>query len=413
MLQLSQTNPQFLGRLCNILQGTKGQASYLIAANAALAEACHLPTTMVVKDRASAYSAVNAFQASKAGSINCKILDELVTPSPQDLLAADGRIQLPDGSFGIALEAVVGADPQRFSPADLHRHQCLVHGLLSGWAVVKDREAATRIISAQRSGVDPRWNNKRGRMRPWNLVTLAGEVFKADGEIVVPRARQMAGSSSSVELGLYTLTHEARPIGSEHEKSVDPMAAAAASDELMRAKAAAISARAHVQRLDCAVGIAESELGDMTERLGRQKAAASSASRALTLARAKMQTIVNVQADRSKEFNLEEVISAARQKAALLQGELSGLQDTIAQAVASVRELETSCNQIRRRIAIEGGHNPAHYQQMKEELHQASASVAKVGWQRVLVIDRRFCLAGHLRLFAKMYRWSLKKTYFH
>ena len=76
---------------------------------------------------------------------------------------------LPGGVTGSILTSTIASN----EPVNLVYD--LVFSLLGNWALVKDRATALIVMTAQ---------SKEGGVHRWSIVTLSGEVFKSDGEIV-------------------------------------------------------------------------------------------------------------------------------------------------------------------------------------------------------------------------------------
>jgi len=110
------------------------------------------------------------------------------TPA-QHGIPAQSHVLLPGGVTGSALAALVtGADSSN----------SLAFSLLGDWALVRDQASALRVMTAQSRddqpdplqgrcprGGGPSASEATGRgAQRWSLVTLSGEVFKSDGEVV-------------------------------------------------------------------------------------------------------------------------------------------------------------------------------------------------------------------------------------
>ncbi len=188
----AQQQKRFFGRLCNALIVL--DRSMLQAVNSVLSEVCHLPTAVVVSDRATAYEVVALFKSQRVGKVTCRVLSEMSrqqAPAPE--------ISLPGGISGQAVAAAVGLGARLHGVAGA---EGLVGSLLAGWAVVRDRDAAQSVMQAQRQ------QHRAPARGMWSLVTLSGEVFKADGEIVARLGSNVSAAHCS---GPYDLDLTVKP----------------------------------------------------------------------------------------------------------------------------------------------------------------------------------------------------------
>lgn len=302
----------FHGRLCNLLLVT--DASAMTAVNAALSEVCNPATTLVASDRATAFKVVAAFKT--VGSVSCKVLEELPAAptagpfSPQPYIQQQQQqrqsIGLPGGLSGVPLTAVLAADPS------VPNAERLVHSMLGGWAMVADRQAALHVMSAQQQ------QRQLGRAgaRGWNLVTPSGQVFKADGEIVVKLGegpgqgggrgpvlpaqgdefglgtsvkvigRREEGAGSGVGTGAATVEAEA-----QHRTAAAPAAAAAAAAAEWQRDREAAAQRVAQLRVRCtkaeeAVSSGEAAVRRLSSQLSAARSRHTSESRAASGSRA-------------------------------------------------------------------------------------------------------------------------------
>ena len=229
-------------------------------------------------NRSAAYEAVRAFKSSKAGSVTCKILDELGLAQPQE----EERLLLPGKVWALVLTALIRADPQHLSTSSA---QNLVHALVGHWAVVKDRGAAAQVLLAQRAFCV---GARRGQ-RQWSLVTQAGEVFKADGEIIVPRGYKAVGGEPPASAIPYSLSIQVMPPDGDPPtlssvSSLRDPARVETAKEIAQAEKEALAARSLAQDLDMSISLAEAELRVLVEASANQRAAVSAVDQALALA---------------------------------------------------------------------------------------------------------------------------------
>ena len=160
----------FHGRLHSVARLAQPQAG--VAVNAVLAETAGLAGCVVVADRATALQVVAHYEAHRVGLVTCRILDELpcVQQQPQPpQQGADAVLLRP-------LAACVEARP------GMPGAQALVTSLLGRWWLAGDREAALEAVRWDRAAAAA-----GGGRRRRSIATLAGELFKADGEVVAAR----------------------------------------------------------------------------------------------------------------------------------------------------------------------------------------------------------------------------------
>ncbi|GAX80032.1 hypothetical protein CEUSTIGMA_g7471.t1 [Chlamydomonas eustigma] len=155
------------GWLCNVFHVTEVVA--IRAVNAVMREVSAMSTTLVVSDRDTAYNVMTTFRSQHIGKVTCKVLSELRPGRPM----GDQYFELPGGYKARRLQALVSYDETQVPGA--HK---LLSQLLYSWALIEDKAMALQIMASQKQ-------LPRGHMMRWNLVTWEGEVFKADGEIVV------------------------------------------------------------------------------------------------------------------------------------------------------------------------------------------------------------------------------------
>ena len=109
---------------------------------------------------------VEHFKVHRVGRTSCQILDELAAaPTKQQQQQQQQRQQQQPPQHPVPLRAYVEAAAPEAAP--------LLDKLFSAWVLVPD--VATAVAA-----LPPRGQASRG-----GAVTLAGEVFKSDGEIVV------------------------------------------------------------------------------------------------------------------------------------------------------------------------------------------------------------------------------------
>ena len=119
-----------------------------------------------MSNRATALHVVEHFKVHRVGRTSCQILDELAAaPTKQQQQQQQQRQQQQPPQHPVPLRAYVEAAAPKAAP--------LLDKLLSAWVLVPD--VATAVAA-----LPPRGQASRG-----GAVTLAGEVFKSDGEIVV------------------------------------------------------------------------------------------------------------------------------------------------------------------------------------------------------------------------------------
>ena len=324
---LQQPHPRFFGRLCNVLSVPAPNA--VVAVNAVLAELCHLPTTLVVADRTAAYDTLAAFRSARAGTVVCKVLSELqgqqqqqsqqqghgYPQQQQQQHQLQQVVVLPGGVSGRLLEAAIVASSEGLGG--------LVHSLLGGWALVRDRSEAMQVLSAQRQqqGGNARGGGSGsgggggggGQGRAWSLVTPSGEVFKADGEIVAKLRNQPAGGGRPPSEGPYDLGQVPKPmpdtqaaaavqgdggqqLGSFSASSSSAAATAASAGVALRERAEVrrraaaeglAALRDHVRSLEAAAEEAEAGLRQLARQQRQHQAAAAAAGREARAAEAK------------------------------------------------------------------------------------------------------------------------------
>ncbi|GMH36926.1 hypothetical protein BSKO_04799 [Bryopsis sp. KO-2023] len=170
---LSASKRKFYGRLNNIARVSYPSAA--AALNAVLRETTSLSTCLVVGERAAAVEVLKYFEENKIGVATCKIVEEL----PRATAHAPGKGKhagcVPLMDF-LHIDSTVEETRPVFA------------GMLGSWFLTDTKEKALKIIE-----------NAGGKGRK-NIVTRAGELFKADGEVVGSGSRTNANYSLSTEV---------------------------------------------------------------------------------------------------------------------------------------------------------------------------------------------------------------------
>jgi chromosome segregation ATPase len=183
---------RFYGRLCNTAYVSDASAEAAVAA--ALAETLNLGSTLITADREAAAVVCRHFQQQRVGRVACRILQELPPSADPAAHARQGPHQPPGQPQVQPLLSCV--QPSSSCP-EVRR---LLQELLGRWTLVEDRSTAQQLLRGPTAS--------RGRYG--NLVTRAGEVFKADGEVVAGASSAAArGGGSS---GCYALTGAVQPL---------------------------------------------------------------------------------------------------------------------------------------------------------------------------------------------------------
>eukprot|EP00798_Chlamydomonas_sp_ICE-L_P004997 gene4997-34781_t len=188
-----QGSTRIFGRICNSVVLT--DASMSVPVNAVLRELLNLSTTVLVSDRETAYAAVNFFRQAHAGFITCRILSEI----------HENQQQCPGAKKGmIPLVSTVEAGPEAKAVAPM------LASLLQGWYLVHERQTAQAEVNVldQTVGALTTVSIYSIQLRSrGGFVTMAGEVFKTDGEIVAT-----IGAGRSSELGTHHIGMEVQSI---------------------------------------------------------------------------------------------------------------------------------------------------------------------------------------------------------
>lgn len=130
--------------------------------------------------RPACVQAIGHFRDHKIGSVTCKIAEEL-PPGSLTASSSGGSSPQPLTQY-LAPAATVPAA----AADDISR---VVNSLLRSWRVVPDRQAALQALGSRpgRPGSGP----------AIDLVTIAGEVFKGDGEVVARRGHRDAAAAAA------------------------------------------------------------------------------------------------------------------------------------------------------------------------------------------------------------------------
>eukprot|EP00884_Botryococcus_braunii_P016740 jgi/Botrbrau1/374/Bobra.110_2s0030.1 len=151
-------NGRFYGRLGSLAICTDSKV--LTAVNTVLGHLCNLERTFVVSDRKTAVQVLQYLEMNRIGTAVCIILDECTQRS---LLEESNRTyRKPVLSYIRMLETAKEALPAFASK-------------LAKWDLVNDASAAIAIMKDDRM---------KSRALRQHLVTLQGELFKTDGEII-------------------------------------------------------------------------------------------------------------------------------------------------------------------------------------------------------------------------------------
>ena len=161
-------------------------AAALEAVNAVIQETFAPASTFIVSDRAAAADTLAHLKSARAGLATCLIASEATQHSSRRLSASGTRLAplLDDIQAQASLGDCV---------------QAVFRTRLGGWYVAEDRNAALAEmarIKAQRSAAP-------------SIVTLQGELFKADGEVICQGNPQRSVTSSQA----YLLSTSIKPLG--------------------------------------------------------------------------------------------------------------------------------------------------------------------------------------------------------
>lgn len=192
----------FFGRLQNVAYVTEPAATE--AVNAVLRETSNPATTFVVSDRDAAADVLQHFHSGRIGLATCLIASE--APRQRDSAA---------GAHGAHLTPLMRSVAVQPSPGDsLH---AAVQSRLGSWCLTQDRRTALAAVERMRAEA----------LAACSIVTLAGELFKADGELVARQRAQHDHRSRA-----YLLSGSIKPLGASAvayrvEGSVEQAAAVA------------------------------------------------------------------------------------------------------------------------------------------------------------------------------------------
>jgi chromosome segregation ATPase len=163
----------FHGRLHSVVRLVPSEAKAAgTAVHAALRQCINLASCLVVANRSTALRVVHHFERHRVGLATCMILAELQQHRGHSRRQHGGHAGTHPGMR--PLPECVEANPRVPGSAALVEH------LLGSWWLVPDRESALAAMKRDRSGAPAAGSIRPGR----HLVTPAGEVFKADGEVV-------------------------------------------------------------------------------------------------------------------------------------------------------------------------------------------------------------------------------------
>ncbi|KAF8068237.1 dscc1 [Scenedesmus sp. PABB004] len=301
----------FHGRLHNALAVCDAGAA--AAVNAALQETVDLSRTLLVTDRATAAAVIQHFSAHRVGVAQCRVLSELAAPAPAP--------PPPPGARAL-LGCVRGAPGVPVPGLD-----ALLGQLLGGWLLVEDRAAARRLLHLRR-----------------HLVTRAGEVFKADGEIVAHFPARGGGGGPAAQPC-------AVPVGSPApiDAPRDGAGSAAAAREAEAERAAALHALPELERRASdaarAAAAADEALAGAREHVLQQQQARAAAERAVQRLRgqaaAASARVDGVQDDRQQ-------LAAAERK-------LASAEEAASAAAAAVQQLEARQQALQQEPQPSGG----------------------------------------------------------
>jgi chromosome segregation ATPase len=363
----------FHGRLCNV--ACVSDAAALTAVNAVVSETCNPATTFVVSDRGAAADVVQHFSTGRIGLATC-------------LIAAEARAAAGSQNRRCSLPPLMGClSMQQSADGCLRR---VLEARLGAWHLAPDRQAGLAEIERL----------KRGSSGACSIVTLAGELFKADGEVVVRRAgrRQQQAyllAASMQPLGAHTAAASEED-AAELRRAVQDLKAQEQTSLVCMEEAETALARLKgaCKAKDEELGSAQGQLSSKAAALERAQAAieqaqreVATAQRQLEAARSKHQELCeraaalcerSAQAQRAWEAACGSMDSGSEAVAA--QARLAELAAQYARAAQSHASLQQALRRIQRRrraLAAAG--------KREEESEEAAGNLA----QRAAVVDTR------------------------
>lgn len=303
--------------------------------NAVVRETCAPASTFIVSDRAAAADVLAHLKSARGGLATCLIATEALQHSSQN--------RLPPACGTTRLAPLLAYVKVQASPGDCL--QAVFCSKLGGWYVAEDRHAALAVITrlkAQRSAAP-------------SIVTLQGELFKADGEVVSRGKPQRSNSWSQA----YLLSTSIKPLGGP-TCSVDPAQRAAVKKDLK-------SRLAKLAEEEAAL-VAQAEEAERQLKALQEQCAAKEAE--LALSERRSAAGARLEAQRRAVVAAEREVVNARAQAERAQGaaaeqhaRLGALQEAAAEARAA---WEAACS------AVQGG----------RELLAAQARLAELRAQR-------------------------------
>lgn len=314
------------GRFCDLAMITDVRAAG--AVNAVLSQLCKLGSTIVVSSRQTARHVISHYAVTRAGVAHCKIVDE------------NKLRQMSQPPAGMQpLMAYIGCrtdDAQALKP---------LQAMLATWALVPDRQAAIGIMA-------------RSASAGYNLATPAGEIFKADGEVVTRHALPRHAAPYVLTCADRTGTEmQAATAGAELQKVYDQLQTRISD---LDHQISLLEKQQHSKEKD--VRAAQRALDALRRQQQQHKevgsslcAKLSSAKRSLTQAQKELATLRTAIRDDHEEAQLETALNAASaahtaacravagdDSVVLAEMKLHAMQQRHAEIAAAAAEAETA-----------------------------------------------------------------------
>ncbi|GAQ89011.1 Putative acetylglucosaminyltransferase EXT1 [Klebsormidium nitens] len=138
----------FFGRIQDVAAAPQ---EFLTAVNAVLFSSMNLSSSFITEDRHTASQVLEYFKANRIGLASCDILAELPDPRPLSAISLGPH-----------------ATPLASKVHSFDKFQPIVNKYFGNWVVVSNSLQAVRILESAEAR----------RMKPFNIVTLSGEIFK-------------------------------------------------------------------------------------------------------------------------------------------------------------------------------------------------------------------------------------------